>query len=49
MSKHTATATLTTRLLEHAAMVGPIIHGRDLPGFGKHRDETTDAQIEAAL
>ena len=48
MSKHTATATLTTRLLEHAAMVGPIIHGRDLPGFGKHRANTNDAQIEAA-
>jgi hypothetical protein len=38
MSKHLAIANLTTRLLEHAAMVEPIIHGRDLPGSGRHRD-----------
>jgi len=42
MSKHLAQTNLTTRLLEHAAMVGPIIHGRELPGFGRHRDESAD-------
>ncbi len=43
MSKHITPANLTTRLLEHAAMVAPILHGRHLPGFGRHRAETVEA------
>jgi len=42
MSKHTAPANLTTRLLEHAAMVASKA-GSDLPGFGKRRAAQTEA------
>jgi hypothetical protein len=48
MSKHLAIANLTTRLLEHAALVEPILYGKDLPGFGRHRDETTTTETQVA-